>query len=59
MTEVAQIFVPLLCPKYAQNLKNTGLGYILSDFFTNSSGHPAGVLSQWRVEAIMFFYEMS
>jgi hypothetical protein len=42
ITELAQIF-GLLFPQrssYVFILAKNGLGYILGDFFTNSSGHP-------------------
>jgi hypothetical protein len=44
---------------YAYNLTKNGLGYILGDFFTSSSGHPDrcsnfGKTSQMR-EALLLF----
>jgi hypothetical protein len=44
MTEVAQIYGPLFpnVTVYVFVLAKNGLGYILGDMFTNSSGHPAG-----------------
>jgi hypothetical protein len=41
-TKIAQIFGPLFqCNGYVFVLSKNGLGYILSDFFTNASGRPA------------------
>jgi hypothetical protein len=37
---------------YVLILTKTGLGYIMADFFTNSSGHPGGFATQISVSLV-------
>jgi hypothetical protein len=49
-----QIFM-LLSPRkmlFKYHFEKIGLGYILGDFFTNSSGHPDGMLFTRTIEPI-------
>jgi hypothetical protein len=52
LTKVAHIFglpFPQVEVMYAVILTKTGLGYILVNFFTNSSGRPVDIVPQHRV----------
>jgi hypothetical protein len=59
ITQVALKFIStiFLCKSCAKFLTKNGFGYILVDFFTNSSGHPVP-RRQFLVELFFLWHEL-